>query len=258
VNDDRRPKVLLVDDNRHLRVTLTDFLGFEGFDVEAAKSGEEALKKIEAAAPDIIVLDISMPGMGGLGFLRRISDPNGLPTYPVLVLTARSSMEEFFDTVTVDGFLPKPCSETELIRRIREILALRGLRKRQEDAAVADGLRRVLIAENDETVSDYIIRVLEGAGFITELVTSGPAALEKAGNLKPDLIILKQLLPGMNGNVVASLIATMPSTKGVPIILYDDTSTAGSSPHVPSGVDRFLCSNDAAALLRAANQLMAG
>ncbi len=117
--------IQLVDDDEHLLVTLGDFLASEGFEVTKARSGEQALEQLKKISPDLIVLDISMPGMGGIGFLKQITAASGETRYPVLVLTARSAMKDFFDTVDVDGFAPKPCDEAELLGKIREILGRR-------------------------------------------------------------------------------------------------------------------------------------
>jgi DNA-binding response OmpR family regulator len=81
--------ILVVDDDEHLLQTLVDFLAFKGFETAGARSGEEALIKLSERKPDLVILDISMPGMGGVGFLRRITDAEGRRQCPVLVLTAR-------------------------------------------------------------------------------------------------------------------------------------------------------------------------
>lgn len=82
-------KLLLVDDDQSLLETLGDFLSFEGYEVLCAVSGEDALIKMRPFQPDLIILDMGMPGMGGTGFLDRITQPDGHTLYPVLVLTAR-------------------------------------------------------------------------------------------------------------------------------------------------------------------------
>jgi len=89
MNDKLKQRILLIDDDKHLLKTLSDFLRFENFDVEQAHDGEEAFHALDTFDPDLIVLDISMPGMGGLNFLRHVSAKDANPSYPVLVLTAR-------------------------------------------------------------------------------------------------------------------------------------------------------------------------
>jgi CheY-like chemotaxis protein len=260
-------KLLLVDDNKHLRVTLGDHLTHEGFVVTAKESAEAALVFLESGGePDLIILDINMPGIGGVGFLRRILSEDGRPRYPVLVLTARSGMDAFFDTVPVEGFLPKPCGVDELLAKIREILARTSVQRPR--AAASDGLRTkaatenlVLLAEDDPIVSESIERLLRSIGCRTVIVRTGPEVLEAAAQIKPRLVILKQLMPKLNGNVVAPALAGMPSTRQTPILLYDESRRLEDpgifGARLPSAVTRYVASNRAVDLLRAAQQLLA-
>ena len=116
--------ILFVDDDANLRLVLSDFLKFEGFMVAVANSCEEALEKLAELSPNLIILDMSMPGIGGLEFLKRVSDESGKPRFPVLVLTARANMRDLFDDMHVDGFMSKPCDPQELISEIERILLL--------------------------------------------------------------------------------------------------------------------------------------
>lgn len=216
----RKEHILLVDDEKHLLISLRDYLTFEHFTVTTARSGEEALELLERITPDLIVLDISMPGIGGMGFLKRISSPGGKPRYPVLVLTARSMLADFFQEMAVDGFVAKPCDEAELTAMIRSILA-----KRQSEAEQKQRTRRsILLAENEDTISGPLVGALQGAGYDVETAGTGPQLLERATASKPDLIVTKEILPELNGDSVATLLDIMPTTKGIPIIIYDDTS----------------------------------
>ena len=100
-----KTNILLVDDDRHLLLTLCDFLTFKGFEVTTAHNGESAIRVLEELVPDLIILDIGMPGMGGIAFLNHLESEGRSGEIPILVLTGRAAMEEFFSTVTVDDFL---------------------------------------------------------------------------------------------------------------------------------------------------------
>jgi len=253
----KRPTILLVDDNRHLVVTLSDFLTYEGYDIVAARSGEEALKKLEGLHPDLIILDVSMPGMGGIGFLKRITGPDDEPRYPVLVFTARSAMEEFFGTIKVAGFVAKPCSEVELLREIRAVIASRSADEEETETAV----RCILIGEDDEEVMWGLRRRFANAGYQVEEATSGASVLEQAAVCRPAAILVKEILPGMNGRVVAPLIRAMPSTRHVPIVLYDDTRFASDDSKFgrrgrPEGVTEYLTTSNPTDLVAVVNRLV--
>jgi DNA-binding response OmpR family regulator len=224
-------KLLLVDDEKHLLLTLSDRLISEGFEVVTASSGENALAILEETNPNLVILDISMPGMGGVGFLRRISNPDGSTTYPVLVLTARGNMKDFFESIQVDGFLGKPCDEEELIAKIHDIVG----KHQQTNEKAARTKKRILFAEDDETRISPIRNALQNAGYEVIHTHDGPSVLDQCVSVKPDLILLKEILSGLNGSAVTSMLKVMPSARDTPVIIYDETRD--SSAPQPSGLD---------------------
>lgn len=260
-----KPRVLLIDDNRHLRVTLADHLGHDGFEVTTAESGEEGLEMIARREPDLIILDINMPGIGGMGFLRRVMGDDGRPRYPVLVLTARSAMDTFFGSVPVDGFIAKPCPMSDLLAKMHSILKKRGVRSQREprsETPAEDAKVVVFIAEDDDEIRQQIVRFFEHDGFDVSVAKTGPEVMEMAPVLQPGLVVMKQLLPQMNGNVIAPMLAGMPALKGTPIILYDE-SRKYEDPQIfagrlPASVTRYMASNHAHELLHAAHEILKG
>jgi DNA-binding response OmpR family regulator len=253
---DKMYRILLVDDERHLLISLKDYLVSERFDVVTATSGEEALAILDQTRPDLIVLDISMPGMGGLGFLRQITGADGKTAYPVLVLTARSMLENFFDSVAVAGFLTKPCDENKLVRTIRKILA--SIQKRP--ARSQGQLFTVLLAEDDPLLIPGMTAAFSAAGFEVVTVGNGPDVLDKAVTMNPDVVVMKEVLPRLNGSAVARLIDVMTSLSGLPVILYDERANGGkvegSKSAVARCVKQHLSVNQPGALVAAAQVLL--
>ncbi|MBM4143270.1 MAG: response regulator [Lentisphaerae bacterium] len=248
--------ILVVDDDRHLQVTLGDYLTFVGFDVDVAGTAEEALRKTAKRAPDLIILDISMPGMGGTGFLRKIRKRDGTCRYPVLVLTARAGMEEFFGSLSVDGFLAKPCAEAILERRVREILASKAVEA--ERAKYRSGT--ALVGENEPLAAARLKESLEEAGYHTEFAHSGPDLLHRASASAPDAIIMKEALPRMNGHVLVPLLRAMPRTAAIPVVVYEAApshggASAGRACDEKDGATRSLASCDPEAILRALREI---
>ncbi len=84
-------RVLLVDDEREFVSALAERLNLRGFDAETATSGEEALQKIAAAPPQVVLLDMLMPGMSGLEVLKRVKRDH--PEVKVILLTGRGSWD---------------------------------------------------------------------------------------------------------------------------------------------------------------------
>jgi CheY-like chemotaxis protein len=254
-------KILLVDDDTSLLVTLSDFLRYEGYDVTTAESGEQALKKLQQMIPDLIILDMSMPGMGGVGFLRNISSEEGKPNYPVLVLTARANMAEFFANVDVDGFVSKPCAPSDLLMEVGRILFLRGSNKAESREDHSTEKNRVLIGEDDVELNQVICDLFIESGYVVDSVFKGPEVLERAIVGKPDIVIMKVVFAGMNGDAVAKMMKEMPHTKDIPVILYDNSESQIPETRYTQagiGVRRFVKSNSPALLLSATKEVLKG
>jgi CheY-like chemotaxis protein len=252
--------ILLIDDDTSLLLTLSDFLIHEGYEVVTANSGEMGLKQLEQCAPDLVILDMSMPGMGGVGFLREITDESGKPSHSVLVLTARANMADFFANVDVDGFIAKPCDPNDLLMEVGRIIFLRSSDNPAAQSAAPERGGRVLLAEDDPQVQRDITRVMESAGYSVDLTSKGLQVLEHSVVDKPDVIVMKRILQNMNGDAVADMLAKMPSTQDIPIVLYDDsTGGALSSADVrkshPS-IKEFVGGNGARDLLDAVDRTL--
>src|SRR3984957_4100590 len=115
-------RVLLVDDEPALTNLVKMALHYEGWVVEIAHNGREALAKFERAAPDVLVLDIMLPDMDGLRILQRIRESDVYT--PTLFLTARDSVMDRVTGLTAgaDDYMTKPFSLEELVARLRGLL----------------------------------------------------------------------------------------------------------------------------------------
>jgi two-component system, OmpR family, response regulator MprA len=116
-------KVLVVDDERAVRDSLRRALELEGYDVELAADGADALHRLEAnGQPDAVILDVLMPGVDGLEVCRRIRSRGN--SVPVLMLTARAEIENRVAGLDAgaDDYLPKPFALEELLARLRALL----------------------------------------------------------------------------------------------------------------------------------------
>jgi two-component system response regulator MprA len=114
--------VLVVEDDQHVRDAVTRALRFEGYDVETATDGDEALSFLLRDTPDVIVLDVLMPRTDGLTVCRRLRD-RGDHT-PVLMLTARHEVSDRVAGLDAgaDDYLVKPFALDELLARLRALL----------------------------------------------------------------------------------------------------------------------------------------
>lgn len=115
-------KILIVEDDRAILLALKENLGYEGHTVAEARRGDEALERLAASRPDLVILDVMLPGLNGFEVCRRIRKTDR--RLPILMLTARS--EEIDKVMGLDlgsdDYLTKPFSLPELLARVRALL----------------------------------------------------------------------------------------------------------------------------------------
>jgi two-component system cell cycle response regulator DivK len=124
MNKSERPRVLLVDDYPDAREMYTEYLKFSGFDVVEAGNGMEALQRAMDEAPDIILMDLSLPVMDGWEATRRLKANRQTASIPVIALTghALAGISEAAKRAGCDAFVTKPCLPEDLVREIKRLL----------------------------------------------------------------------------------------------------------------------------------------
>jgi two-component system response regulator MprA len=144
------PKLLVVDDDPALARTLRVALGIEGYEVECAVDGAEALQRLGAARFDAVVLDVSMPRLDGLAVCRRMRERRDRT--PVLMLTARDAVGDRVSGLDAgaDDYLVKPFALDELNARVRALL--------RRAAGGDDGAGRLAYLDLELDLADYRAR----------------------------------------------------------------------------------------------------
>ena len=129
-------RILVVDDDRAVRESLRRSLAFNGYSVDLAQDGLEALDLIAGDRPDALVLDVMMPRLDGLEVCRQLRSTGD--DLPILVLTARDSVSERVAGLDAgaDDYLPKPFALEELLARLRALLRRRVLPEDQDSPAL--------------------------------------------------------------------------------------------------------------------------
>ena len=147
-------RILVVDDDRAVRDSLRRSLAFNGYEVDLATDGLDALAKVTARRPDAVVLDVMMPRVGGLEACRRLrADGDDVP---ILVLTARDTVADRVAGLDAgaDDYLVKPFALEELLARLRALLRRSG--------SAADGTDSALLSFADLTLDPSTREVTRG------------------------------------------------------------------------------------------------
>ncbi len=123
-------KLLVVDDDIEIIEILKSRLSREGYSVAVAFSGEEALEQLKLIDPDVILLDLNLPGLNGFDVLKEIREKHDDKWRPVIIVSAKSELESLKTCykLEADHYLTKPCNIDDILRGITTMLSLIPLR----------------------------------------------------------------------------------------------------------------------------------
>ena len=114
-------KILLVDDEEGTQFLYREVLEEDGYEVYSALTGEDALQKLKIVSPDLVILDINMPGMNGIEVLRKIKEKN--PSMPVVLNTGYHEYKQDISAWVSDDYIVKSVDFDELKAAVRQYLA---------------------------------------------------------------------------------------------------------------------------------------
>ena len=181
-------RILIVDDDPELRELLRGYLGGNGYEVDAAEDGAAMRRKMAAAAPDLVILDLMLPGEDGLALCREVRAAPATAALPILMLTARGEDTDRIVGLEMgaDDYLPKPFNPRELLARIRSIL-----RRAGENAAREVPARALTFAG---WTLDLAARHLVGADGVVVAISSGEFKLLRAFAENPFRVLSRDQL----------------------------------------------------------------
>ncbi len=122
-----KKKILIVDDELDIRTYLSTLFEDHGYTTIQAQDGEDALRQVETASPDLITLDISMPEKSGVKFYREIRENPRLKGVPIIIVTGVSGdIQKFISTrhqvPPPDGFIAKPVEQDEILGLVKRLI----------------------------------------------------------------------------------------------------------------------------------------
>ena len=233
-------RVLVVDDIPANVKLLEAKLGAEYFDVVTAGSGPEALRKVEEDRPDIILLDVMMPGMDGVEVCQRIKSNPATAHLPVIMVTALDQVSDRVQGLEsgADDFLTKPVNDIALFARVRSLVRLKTmfdeLRLRQatgESMGLTDGNEaaflenpgrgRILIVEDREQSALRLAETISRDHDV-EVVGDINEALVRAKGGDYDLVIPSLSLDRQDGLRFCATLRSLDATRQTPLLVIVD------------------------------------
>ena len=197
--------VLVIDDDAAVRELLARTLGREGFGVLGAASGPEGLRLAKEARPDVITLDVIMPGMDGWAVLSVLKADPELAEVPVIMLS-----------VVDERHLGIALGATEYVTKPVDRERLTAMLKRY---AKGGARRSVLVVDDDAATREMLRRTMEGEGWSVSEAPNGRAALEGMGEQRPDLVVLDLMMPEMDGFEFLEALRAGDRSLAVPVVV---------------------------------------
>lgn len=238
-------RILVVDDNPTNLKLACEVLECEGYEVWQAADAERAQVIIAADAPDLILMDIGLPGMDGLTLTRLLKADERTKGIPIVALTAfamKGDSEKAFEA-GCDGYISKPIDIRNFPRQVAELLQLGDSPTRE--AADHDHIN-IMVIEDEPLSRKLVCVVLEAEGHRVVRAETAETALHFIKKSAPDVIILDLNLPQMDGLALTRELKENESTAHIPIIAItayperwnqNDVLRAGCDLYVEKPID---------------------
>lgn len=244
-------KILIVEDEEALLLMLAERLEREGYEPKTAKDGEEGLLKMKEERPDLVLLDIVMPKIGGLEVLEAMQKDPELQKIPVIIISNSGQQVEIARAKSLgakDYLVKAEFDPEEVVVKVSKALGTGGQdakNPKEEGGEIThvrsspsrrkgtlDG-KKVLIIEDDQFLRDLIVRKLEDEGFNVLQAIEGEEGLRVFREKKPDLVLLDLILPGMDGFEVLKQAKGDKNILDIPILIL---SNLGQRDDIERGI----------------------
>lgn len=229
-----KPCVLIVDDSLTVRMDLKEALEAAGFDTITCATIAAARRACQTETFDLAILDVLLPDGDGLELLQEIKTAPGTVGRPVLLLSSEGEVRDRVRGLKTgaDDYVGKPYDAAQVVARARELVQRRHARSRERPM--------VLLIEDSPTFAAELRAALEDAGYDVTVGASGEEGLQQAANLRPDALLVDQMLPGVDGLEVIRRLRTDAALRRTPcLLLTASEKRADELRALEAGADAF-------------------
>jgi DNA-binding response OmpR family regulator len=211
--------ILLVDDDQDLLTALSGALRRRGYEVAVAQDAVAAMSAAVKLKPQVIVLDVGLPGGEGSLVMKRMHALPQLAGVPVIMMSGRDP-QRYRDEALAAGasaYFTKPVDADDLVAAIRSAMG-----EDDEGGTSAAGVyadRLVLLVDDDEDLLVALAAPLRRQGFDVAVATDAVTAISVAVKRPPDVVVMDIGLPGGDGLLVMGRLRSLPQLAGAPVII---------------------------------------
>ncbi|MFP4616965.1 MAG: response regulator [Candidatus Paceibacterota bacterium] len=236
-------KVLIIEDDSFFSDVLKNKMEAEGCEVDSALDGSEGFEKIKEVKPDLILLDILLPGMNGYEILEKKMKDEDIKDIPVIVISNSGQpveIERVLELGAKDYLIKAQFGPDEVMEKVISCVGDPQGDKVEEGGVSIEG-SHVLIVEDDEFLSELLKEKFSLAKAEVTHVNNGDELMHELETAKPDVILLDIVLPRMDGYEILETIKGNEETKEIPVIML---SNLGQKSDIEKGkekgADKFL------------------
>ena len=234
--------ILLVDDEEMFREPIAEILRSDGFFVEEASNGREAIGKFKQKDYDLLITDMVMPGMNGVQLIQAIHKMSPATEAVVLSAYGTEATKDKLTRLGVYGYLDKPVLREHLlatVNKARESNRLIRLGFEKREPHVQFSRERVLVADDDSVIRELVTEILSRKGYKVTAVSNGSDAVESILVNDHDLVIMDINMPKMDG--VQAVKEIREQDENVYILLISgEAETEEIKEALNNGADKFL------------------
>jgi DNA-binding response OmpR family regulator len=228
--------VLVVEDEWSIRAMLAELLGHAGYAVIEAGDGREALRRLREQRPDLIVLDLMLPGMSGWEFLNQSREQRDRTHIPVVILSAIEGKADYPSTLGVAAWFTKPLDISRFLGAVEELAGAPPV-SAQDDPSKRP---HVLVIEDDDAVRRMLDEHFAQDGYDVETAETIAAGLERITSRPPDVILLDLMLPRQNGWTFLRQRQNNPALAAIPVLVISAAPQQRLLEAKHLGADGFL------------------
>lgn len=232
-------KILIIEDEEYLAEMYKMKFEREGYKVAVAEDGPEGIEAAEKEKPDLILLDLVLPGMDGYEVLRRLKGDKKTKSVKIYILSNLGQNGEvnhgFRDGA--DGYIIKAnMTPAEVVREVEKVFNGKPAGVKKATVVVPDVKKaaggktgkpngpKVLLFEDNEVLGEMYKLGLEKRGFAVELAKNGAWGFKLAREKKFDIIVMDIMMPAMNGQEAVKKLKRNAKTKNIPIIILSNSA----------------------------------
>lgn len=223
-----KEKILIALSDASLANLISQKLSYLGYKPSTVKTGEEALDKMKTENPDLVLIDLTLPGKNGYDVLNEKSFERTITKIPVIIISnsgAPIEMRKIPSTTSVKDYIIKAHVDVgDVMDKVSKMFGYpAGAPAQQIHDATSTG-KKILWAEDDKFLSSILLKKFESSGYSVFKADNGDQALEMIHSNTPNIVILDILLPGLSGFDILQKIHMEEKFRNIPVIMLSNMS----------------------------------